>query len=136
MKKYKKPLIIYDGSCGLCTGGTKWLHYLDWFNRFEIAPYQDKSLPSLFPKISLPAYEEAVHVIFPNEKVYKGADALRIIFLRMPLTFIFGIIAAIPPMPWILRRLYPILARNRYRLGGRCEIATPTSSRNKKENAV
>ncbi len=119
---FQKPVVVFDGSCGLCTGGTKWLLCLDWLHRFDLVPYQDERLYSNFPEIKLSDYEKALYVIFPNRKSYSGADAFREIFLRMPLTFVAGMLMLIPPLPWILRKLYPILARNRYRLGGRCEI--------------
>ncbi|MFI5106968.1 MAG: thiol-disulfide oxidoreductase DCC family protein, partial [Terriglobales bacterium] len=75
-----------------------------------------------------------MHLVFPNGKTYTGADAFRQIFLRMPLMFPVGLLLSIPPLPWVLRKLYPILARNRYRIGGTCEV--PVADPSKAEHAV
>lgn len=123
-----KPVVIYDGSCGLCAGNLKWLYRLDWLHQFEAAPYQDSSLYSRFPQLKPEECEKALQVVFPNGRIFSGADAFRVIFLRMPLTFLVGLLMRIPPLPSLLRRLYPILAKNRYRWGGKCEIPSHLNS--------
>src|SRR5262245_21721158 len=35
-----RPLVVYDGSCGICAGNLPWLHRLDWLGRFDDLPYQ------------------------------------------------------------------------------------------------
>ena len=120
-----KPVVIYDGGCGLCAGNLKWLYRLDTLKRFDAMPYQAKDLARLFPHLNIEDCHNAMHLVFPDGRIYAGTDAFRQIFLRMPLMFLVGLLMFIPPLPWILRRLYPILARNRYRLGGTCEVVFP-----------
>lgn len=122
-----KPVVIYDGSCGICAGNLKWLYRLDTLRKFDAMPYQAKDLEQLFPALNIENCHDAMHLVFPDGRIYTGTDAFRRIFLRMPLMFVVGLLMSIPPLPWILRRLYPILARNRYRLGGKCEIVLPDS---------
>ena len=117
-----KPLVIYDGECNICAGNLPWLHRLDWFRIFDDLPYQSPELHVRHPQIRPEDCERALHVIFPNGKIYTGFDATREVFLRMPLTCLIGLVMAIPPLRQILRRLYPILARNRYRIGGKCKL--------------
>ena len=124
-----KPLVVYDGACGLCAGNLKWLHRLDWLEIFQDIPYQDESLKTVWPKADIQACEQAMHLVFPDGRVYRGADAFREIFLRMPATFLTGILMAIPPIPALTRRLYPVLARNRYRLGGHCPVPFPAGGK-------
>lgn len=111
-----KPLVIYDGECAICAGNLPWLHRLDWLKRFEDLPYQSPEVYRRFPQLKPRDCEQALHVAFPDGRTYRGADAFRVIFLRMPLTWIVGVLMGIPPLPQLLRKLYPILARNRYKL--------------------
>src|SRR5579872_1760595 len=113
-----KPLVIYDGQCNICAGNLTWLYRLDWLKRFEALPYQSDEVYRRYPQVQREECEQSLQVAFPNGRVYQGADAFREVFLRMPLMFVVGLVMAIPPMPWLLRKLYPVLARNRYRIGG------------------
>jgi predicted DCC family thiol-disulfide oxidoreductase YuxK len=125
----KTPLVVYDGSCGLCAGNLKWLHRLDWLRRFDARPYQDEAVFRLVPRLDRAACEQALQLACRNGRIYSGPDAFREIFLRMPATWLVGILMAIPPMPWVLRRLYPLVARHRYRLGGHCPVKFPMDTR-------
>jgi predicted DCC family thiol-disulfide oxidoreductase YuxK len=120
--KPSKPVVIYDGTCGICAGNLKWLYRLDWFKKFDAMPYQAAELLRMFPHLKLEECEKTMHLVFPDGTTYTGSDAFRKIFLRMPVTFLAGVLISIPPLPWALRKLYPIVARNRYRIGGTCEI--------------
>jgi predicted DCC family thiol-disulfide oxidoreductase YuxK len=120
-----KPVVLYDGTCGICAGNLKWLYRLDTLKKFDSMPYQTEDLRVLFPHLKLEECEKAMHLVFPDGRTYTGTDAFRQVFLRMPLMFVPGLILSIPPIPWILRKLYPLLARNRYKLGGTCELHVP-----------
>ncbi|MGH9750404.1 MAG: thiol-disulfide oxidoreductase DCC family protein [Candidatus Polarisedimenticolia bacterium] len=117
-----RPLVVYDGACGICAGNLPWLHRLDWLGFFDDLPYQSEEVYRLFPHLRRSACEQALQLAFPDGRVHAGADAFREVFLRMPATLPAGLLMAIPPLPWLLRRLYPLLARNRYRLGGHCPV--------------
>ena len=118
----EKPVVIYDGTCGICAGNLKWLHRLDTLKKFDAVPYQTEDLRVLFPHLEVEECEKAMHLVFPDGRTYTGTDGFREVFLRMPLMFVLGLIMSIPPIPLILRKLYPVLARNRYKLGGTCEL--------------
>jgi predicted DCC family thiol-disulfide oxidoreductase YuxK len=118
----QKPVVIYDGTCGICAGNLKWLYRLDTLKKFDATPYQADDLLRLFPHLKIEECQQTMHLVFPDGRTYKGADAFRQVFLRMPLMFLVGVLLSIPPLPWVLRKLYPILARNRYRIGGKCEL--------------
>jgi len=117
-----KPLVVYDASCGICAGNLPWLHRLDWLGAFDDLPYQSEEAYRLFPRLNRSDCEQALQLAFPDGRIFSGADAFREVFLRMPVTLPAGLLMAVPPLPRLLRRLYPILARNRYRLGGHCVI--------------
>lgn len=120
-----KPLVIYDGTCGLCAGNLKWLRRLDWLKRFDDAPYQAEDIKRRVPQVSAEQFAQALYVAFPDGRLFSGADAFREIFLRLPATLPLGLALSLPPLGWLARRLYPVIARNRYLLGGRCEVRKP-----------
>jgi predicted DCC family thiol-disulfide oxidoreductase YuxK len=113
----RKATVIYDGSCRFCAGNLPWLYRLDWRGRFDSLPYRSEKVYDRFPSLSREKCERAIHVVFPDGKIYAGADALREIFLQLPLLAIAGAVMAIPPLPWISRNLYRLLAPYRHRLG-------------------
>ena len=121
---HRKPTVIYDGPCGICAGNLKWLYRLDTLKKFDAIPYQTEGLLVRFPHLKMEECEKAMHLVFPDGRTYTGSDGFREVFLRMPLMCLFGVIMSIPPLPWILRKLYPVLARNRYKVGGSCELHT------------
>jgi len=125
IKRPDKPVVLYDGTCGICAGNLKWLYRLDTLKKFDDMPYQTEGLQQLFPNLKVEECEKAMHLVFPDGRIYAGTDAFRQVFLRMPLMFVVGLVMFIPPIPWILRKLYPVLARNRYKLGGTCELHLP-----------
>jgi predicted DCC family thiol-disulfide oxidoreductase YuxK len=130
----QKPVVVYDGTCGICAGNLKWLYRLDTLKKFDATPYQADDLLRLFPHLKLAECEQTMHLVFPDGRTYAGADAFRQVFLRMPLMFPVGVLLSVPPLPWILRKLYPILARNRYHIGGKCEL--PAEAALKEEPAI
>lgn len=91
---------------------------------FDSLPYQSDQVKTLFPDIKTEDFQNSLHVIFKDGRVYTGSDAFRVVFLRMPLMFLIGLLMGIPPLSWILRVLYPYLAKNRYKLGGHCPLPT------------
>lgn len=130
-----KPVVIYDGGCNICAGNLKWLYRLDTFKKFEALPYQTERLTEIFPGLRIEECQKSMHLAFPNGKIYTGSDAFREVFLRMPLMFPVGLVMWLPPVAWLLRRLYPILARNRYRIGGSCPLPA-TKPRNNQVGPV
>ena len=122
MAEVAKPIVIYDGECGICGGNLHWLNRLDLFRRFVALPYQSEEVYRLCPQVKRVDCEVSLHLVLPDGRVFRGSDAFREIFLRMPLTAPLALIMAIPPLPSILRKLYPLLSENRYRLGGHCRL--------------
>lgn len=119
-----KPLVIYDGECGICAGNLKWLDRIDILKVFDSLPYQSDEIQKLFPNINPQDFEKSLHVIFQDGRIKTESDAFSAIFLRSPFTFPIGILMNIPPISWILRHLYLYIAKNRYKLGGHCSIPT------------
>src|SRR5262245_26733194 len=80
----RKPLVVYDGACGICGGNLKWLYRLDWFRRFDALPYQSDEVYKACPQLTREICEQALQLVLKNGRVYSGADAFREVFLRIP----------------------------------------------------
>jgi predicted DCC family thiol-disulfide oxidoreductase YuxK len=117
-----RPLVVYDGACGICAGNLPWLYRLDWLQVFDALPYQSDEVYRRVPRLTRAECETALQLALPDGRIYSGADAFREVFLRMPGTAPVGALMALPPLGGLLRRLYPVLARNRYKLGGQCHL--------------
>jgi predicted DCC family thiol-disulfide oxidoreductase YuxK len=70
-----KPLLIWDGECGFCR---RWI--LRWQaitgEWVEYAPLQEPSLWLRFPEVARADCERAVHLIEPDGRVSRGAEAM------------------------------------------------------------
>jgi predicted DCC family thiol-disulfide oxidoreductase YuxK len=118
----RRATIVYDGSCNLCRRGLRWIYRFDWFKKFDALPYQSDQLHERFPQLNRADCERVIHVVFSDERVYVGGDALRKIYLCMPATFIVGVIMTIPPLPSVVRKIYSWIASRRQCFGKKCYL--------------
>jgi predicted DCC family thiol-disulfide oxidoreductase YuxK len=117
-----RPLVVYDGACGICASNLPWLYRFDWLKVFDALPYQSDEVYRRVPRLTRAECETALQLALPDGRIFSGADAFREVFLRMPAAAPVGALMALPPIGGLLRRLYPVLARNRYRIGGQCHL--------------
>jgi predicted DCC family thiol-disulfide oxidoreductase YuxK len=69
----ERPLLVYDGTCGFCKRWiARWERVIG--DRVAYAPSQE--VASRFPEIPATAFAEAVHLIEPDGKSYRGAEAV------------------------------------------------------------
>ena len=73
MKNPSKPTLLYDGDCGFCR---RWIKRWRVITKesIEYSPYQEKV--SRFPEIPMDDLRSAVHLIEPDGKVYRAAEAV------------------------------------------------------------
>jgi len=82
-----KPLLLFDGDCGFCR------QWIERWRRFtgdavDYAPFQAEA--ARFPEIPRERLAEAVHLVEPDGRVTRGAEA------------VFRALAAAPGRSWIL----------------------------------
>jgi predicted DCC family thiol-disulfide oxidoreductase YuxK len=123
-----KSTVLFDGECALCQGSVRLLRRLDWLRRFH---YQDARGEGPLPKAAMPLHRNAMlaemHLVTANTgKVFRGFFAFRWMAWRLPLTAAFAWVLYMPGVPWLGRRLYRWVARNRFNLvpchNGACSI--------------
>ena len=108
-------LLVFDGDCGFCTTAA------NWFSRHAITTADIASWQSLdLATVGLTEAEVSSAVYWVEDgRSHRGADACvkALQTCRGPWRLL-GRVAAIPPLIWLARLAYPIVAKNRYRLPG------------------
>jgi predicted DCC family thiol-disulfide oxidoreductase YuxK len=112
-----RPVLVYDGRCRFCVREAGRL--ARWTgDRVRLASFRDPAVLARYPALSPAACEEAVHLVEPDGRVSRGAEAIaRALALRPglgPLTRLY----AVPGVARSVEALYALVARNRFRLGG------------------
>ncbi|HEY1271644.1 MAG TPA: DCC1-like thiol-disulfide oxidoreductase family protein [Terriglobales bacterium] len=121
-----KPIILYDGVCGLCTRFNQFVLARDRRDRFRFAALQSQTAARILRRHQVdPQSLDTVYVVLdydhPHERLLARADAAQYVLRELGgvwsvMGFIFGL------LPDSLRNaLYRMVARNRYRLFGRLE---------------
>lgn len=113
-------IVVYDGGCGMCSAGSRWIGRLDWLGRCTAIPLQSPALARL--GLDPAACWEAMHVVLPGDRVRTGGDAIRTLLANLPLTAPLALLLAIPPLPWLARQAYPWLAARRRALSAACGL--------------
>ncbi len=106
-----KPVLIFDGDCTFCRRWiARWKQSTQ--DQVDYVPLQSDRVAAEFPELSRSDLETAVHLVEPDGRVCRGAEAV-----------FRSLATAHPRLPWIYRRLpgvapltelaYGIVARNR-----------------------
>jgi predicted DCC family thiol-disulfide oxidoreductase YuxK len=121
------PLVLYDGTCGLCSASVRWILRHERDHDLRFAPLQGATaagLRALFPQI--PETLESV-VLVDGECAHLRSKAFLHLapHLRAPWSWAYG-------FRWLPAFLldvgYRAIARNRYRIWGRvdeCLVPSP-----------
>jgi predicted DCC family thiol-disulfide oxidoreductase YuxK len=108
----KGPTLLYDGECGLCSEAVALLRRWDREHMLRFVPFQDEAAVARFG-IALPALAAAMHLVFPDGRVFAGADAapelLRLLPGKRWLAWWFWLPGAMP----VARRVYAWIAERR-----------------------
>ncbi len=70
-----KPLMIFDGDCGFCRRWIERWRFLTG-DRVDYLPYQDPGIADGFPEIPRDAFKQAVHLVEPDGRVTRAAEAV------------------------------------------------------------
>ena len=68
-----RPCLVWDGDCGFCRRSVR--HLRLWLGeKVVVEPYQ--TAHARFPAIPVEAFREAVHLVEPDGRVSRGAEAV------------------------------------------------------------
>jgi predicted DCC family thiol-disulfide oxidoreductase YuxK len=113
-------IVVYDGGCGVCSAGSRWIVRLDWLGSVACLPLQSSGLARL--GLDPEACMQAMHVVLPGNHVRRGGDAFRAILARLLLSMPLALFLAVPPLPALVRAVYPWFASRRRALSAACGL--------------
>lgn len=120
-----KPIVLYDGVCGLCNRLNQFLLQRDTHDRFRFASLQSEFASSLLKRHGVDSKDlNTVYVALdngqPGERLLARSDAIIYVLTQLP--GVWKLARAGRVLPRFLRDgLYKIVARNRYRVFGKHE---------------
>lgn len=111
------PVVLYDGSCGVCRDWSRRLAAWDDTGRIRQMPYQERDGLAGLPGIPDAELDRALHVVLPDGQVARGARAMIALLPWLPGGRPLGWLARIPGVAVVADRVYDVVARHRHRLG-------------------
>jgi len=107
------PTVIYDGECGFCRQSVELLRRWDREHVLRFVPFQDAAAVARF-RIALPALAAALHLVFPDGRVYAGADAAPELLRLLPGKRWLAPWFRVPGVLPLARRVYARIAAQRH----------------------
>jgi predicted DCC family thiol-disulfide oxidoreductase YuxK len=104
--------VIYDGECGICRRAVDVLVRWDRERVLRYVPFQDQAAVARFG-IALPALAAAMHVVFPDGRVFTGADAAPVLLRLLPGKRWLAPLFRVPGVLPLARRVYAWIAARR-----------------------
>ena len=119
--------VIYDGDCGFCQATVEVIKKLDWFQRFNFAPFQKEGVLKKHNSLTKEMCEKEIYLCEENrdkKKYYGGYDAFKIMSLYIPVTFLISWFFFLPGVVQMGRSSYKKIASNRHliSLNKKCQI--------------
>ena len=121
MASIDKPVVIYDGQCKFCLGQIAKMKKCDRRCVFDYLPRQTENLLEQFPVLENEEFDTGLRLVTTENRVMVGADAVYEIYRRFKpykyLTWIYKV----PLLNGLFKKIYQWIAKNRYRLKGKCD---------------
>lgn len=119
-----RDTVLFDGECRFCRSRVANLRWVDRWHRLAFTSLHDESVARDFPEVPRARLHEEMVVVDTEGQVHGGATALRYLSRKLPVLWPIAPVLHIPGSLPVWNWLYRLVARNRMRLGGRCEDCT------------
>jgi len=116
--------VLYDGQCRFCRSQIAILRRLDPTGRLRFVSLHDPAAAEQFPELAPEDLSREMHVVDTAGRSRAGAEAVRYLSRRLPLLWPLAVPLHVPGSLPVWRWLYGVVARNRYRIAGRCDDGT------------
>lgn len=116
-----RDTVLYDGQCRFCRGQIAMLRRLDLAGRLRFVSLHDSVVMAEFPELAPEDLAGEMHVIDTGGRARAGAEAVRYLSRRLPLLWPLAVPLHVPGSLPLWSWLYGVVARNRYRIAGRCD---------------
>jgi predicted DCC family thiol-disulfide oxidoreductase YuxK len=114
-----QPMLVFDGDCGFCTRTAHWIA-ARWTQPAQAEAWQRLG-PDGLDRIGLTERDvrSAAYWIDADGRVFRGHAAVaKALCAGTPRDRTLGALLLTPPVSWLARRGYRLVARYRYRLPG------------------
>jgi predicted DCC family thiol-disulfide oxidoreductase YuxK len=111
----KERILIYDGDCEFCRRQVEFLRRHDVAGRIRAVAFQEND-PARYG-VSRAAAEEAMHLVAPDGRVWRGSAAAREVLALIPSLSFLTWLFRLPGAMFIAERAYRWVARRRHRFG-------------------
>lgn len=139
-----KSVVLFDGACKFCVAQMKKLIALARPGAIETIDFQQPGALTAFPGITYEACMQAMHLITPEGKVYRGFEAAVQAVATRPVLGKLAYAYYLPGLRWLFDRSYAFVAAHRYRImgktiaaegceGGTCSLHFPPPRASQKE---
>ncbi len=123
-------VLLFDGHCRFCIHEAERLQR--WTgNRIQLVSFRDPGVFERYPGLTAEACEQAMQLVLPDGHIVAGAEAAaRALGLRPSLAPLAAFYF-VPGIRQIVDAVYRLVARNRFRLGGKvcadgtCQLHEP-----------
>ena|SRR5215510_1836171 len=118
-----KPIVLYDGVCGLCNRLVQFILRRDRRDTFRFASLQSPLAAEILARHSMACDLNSVNVVVhyqqPDEQTLDRSDAIQFVLKKLggPCAFVANI-GSLLPHP-LRDSLYDLIARNRYPVWGK-----------------
>ena len=119
-----RDTVLYDGACRFCRSQIALLRRLDPTGRLAFTSLHDPSVARDFPEIPTADLLAQMYVVDRSGLARGGAEAVRYLSRRLPLLWPLALPLHVPGSLPLWRSLYRLVARNRFRIAGRCDDGT------------
>lgn len=114
------PIVFFDGECVMCSRFVNLMFKIDKKGLIYLASLQGETAKKMLPPLPNNRQEWSIFYL-DNDKLYQQSDA--VICICKQLGGIWHFISLIRIIPRVLRDfIYRIIARNRYKLLGQCQL--------------
>jgi predicted DCC family thiol-disulfide oxidoreductase YuxK len=112
-----RPVLLYDGECGLCRRWVERLGRWDRAGAIDRVPFQRRAERPELPRIADAALERAMHLVLPGGEVLPGSHALPVLLGVVPGGRLLRALLRLPGAGLLADRAYRWVAARRHRLG-------------------
>jgi predicted DCC family thiol-disulfide oxidoreductase YuxK len=130
----RKNVVLFDGKCAFCQKQIQRLLRMARKGALEPVDFQTPGALDAYPAVTYDACMEAMHLVTPDGKIYRGFEAAVHAVATRPVIGKLAYIYYLPGLRWLCDRFYAWLAARRYRLAaaqctnGTCALHAPGSS--------
>ena len=116
-------VVLYDGACRFCQVQMGKLIALARPGAVEAVNFQEPGVLARFPGLSHEACMAAMHLVTPDGRVYRGAEAAVRAAATRPVVGLFASVYYLPGVRQLCDAIYRLVAAHRYRIMGRAADA-------------